>query len=276
MRTLYRPLYLIETPIVFTGIETAELIKYAANSFLAMKVTFINEMADLCEKAGCGCPRCRARDRARRTHRPEIPPPRPGLRRLLLSEGHAGARPHRAGCRRAVAARRDRRAGQRCAQGRAWPRAIVAACGGLGARQDDRGARPDVQAGDRRHARRALAADRVAALLRTAQCARVRSRGHGTRRGRCCLTPSSTAATRSTRRTDADALVVVTEWNEFRAIAPARLKSTMRGERRRRSAQRLRSDRDAAGRLHLSLDRPAAAEPGSSGGVAGCTARTDD
>jgi UDPglucose 6-dehydrogenase len=52
MRRLYRPLYLIEAPIVFTGIETAELIKYAANAFLAMKVTFINEMADLCEKAG--------------------------------------------------------------------------------------------------------------------------------------------------------------------------------------------------------------------------------
>jgi UDPglucose 6-dehydrogenase len=52
MRALYRPLYLIETPIVFTGLETAELIKYAANSFLATKVTFINEIADLCERVG--------------------------------------------------------------------------------------------------------------------------------------------------------------------------------------------------------------------------------
>jgi UDPglucose 6-dehydrogenase len=52
MRALYRPLYLIETPIVFTGLETAELTKYAANAFLAMKVTFINEMADLCERVG--------------------------------------------------------------------------------------------------------------------------------------------------------------------------------------------------------------------------------
>jgi UDPglucose 6-dehydrogenase len=52
LRQLYRPLYLIEAPIVFTGIETAELTKYAANAFLAMKVTFINEMADLCEKVG--------------------------------------------------------------------------------------------------------------------------------------------------------------------------------------------------------------------------------
>jgi len=52
LRTLYRPLYLIEAPILFTTLETAELIKYAANSFLAMKVTFINEMADVCERAG--------------------------------------------------------------------------------------------------------------------------------------------------------------------------------------------------------------------------------
>jgi UDPglucose 6-dehydrogenase len=52
LRRLYRPLYLIEAPIMFTGIETAELTKYAANAFLAMKVTFINEMADLCERVG--------------------------------------------------------------------------------------------------------------------------------------------------------------------------------------------------------------------------------
>ena len=52
LRRLYRPLYLIEAPILFTELETAELIKYAANAFLAMKITFINEMADLCEKVG--------------------------------------------------------------------------------------------------------------------------------------------------------------------------------------------------------------------------------
>ncbi|MEQ8268838.1 MAG: UDP-glucose/GDP-mannose dehydrogenase family protein [Parvibaculum sp.] len=52
MRTLYRPLNLNETPILFTNRRTAELIKYAANAFLATKITFINEMADICEKTG--------------------------------------------------------------------------------------------------------------------------------------------------------------------------------------------------------------------------------
>jgi UDPglucose 6-dehydrogenase len=52
MRDVYRPLYLGETPYVETDIESAEMIKYAANAFLAVKITFINEFANLCEKAG--------------------------------------------------------------------------------------------------------------------------------------------------------------------------------------------------------------------------------
>jgi UDPglucose 6-dehydrogenase len=52
MRALYRPLYLNQAPLVFTERRTSELIKYAGNAFLAMKITFINEIADLCEKVG--------------------------------------------------------------------------------------------------------------------------------------------------------------------------------------------------------------------------------
>lgn len=53
MKDLYRPLYLIETPIVITSLEAAELIKYASNAFLATKITFINEIANLCDAIGC-------------------------------------------------------------------------------------------------------------------------------------------------------------------------------------------------------------------------------
>lgn len=52
MKEVYRPLYLNETPILFTERETAEVIKYAGNAFLATKITFINEIADLCEEVG--------------------------------------------------------------------------------------------------------------------------------------------------------------------------------------------------------------------------------
>ena len=52
MTEVYRPLYLLETPIVFTSVKTAELIKYASNAYLATKISFINEMADLCERVG--------------------------------------------------------------------------------------------------------------------------------------------------------------------------------------------------------------------------------
>ena len=52
LRALYRPLYLIETPILVTSLETSELIKYASNAFLAVKISYINQMADLCEKVG--------------------------------------------------------------------------------------------------------------------------------------------------------------------------------------------------------------------------------
>ena len=52
MATLYRPLFLLETPIIFTSLESSELIKYASNAFLAVKISYINQMSDLCESVG--------------------------------------------------------------------------------------------------------------------------------------------------------------------------------------------------------------------------------
>ena len=90
MSALYRPLYLLETPIVFTTLETSELIKYAANAFLAVKISFINQMADLCEKVGAD-----VHDVARGMGLDKRIGPkflhRSGLWRLVLSERHAGA-----------------------------------------------------------------------------------------------------------------------------------------------------------------------------------------
>ena len=106
MREVYRPLYLNETPILFVSRESSELIKYAANAFLATKITFINEMADLCEKLGGRRAGCGARYRSGRTHRQQVPTRRTGLRWFMLSQGYAGTSEDLAGSRRTDAHRR--------------------------------------------------------------------------------------------------------------------------------------------------------------------------
>ena len=147
MRQLYRPLYLIETPILFTGIETAELIKYAANAFLATKITFINEIADRVRGGGRRRPRRRPRHRPRRPHRPQVSPCRAGLWRLVLSQGHAArwcAPPREAGApwrivETVVAVNEARKRRMADSDHRV-------ACGGSARRQDGGRARPDLQA----------------------------------------------------------------------------------------------------------------------------------
>ena len=69
LRELYRPLNLIEAPIHVTNLESAELIKYASNAFLATKISFINEISQLCEKSGGGRAFCRKRYGARWAYR---------------------------------------------------------------------------------------------------------------------------------------------------------------------------------------------------------------
>ena len=100
---IYRPLYLNKAPIVYTSRRTAELIKYAANAFLATKITFINEIADLADEVGDRRAGGGARHWARQSHRLEVSSPRSRFRWLLLSEGHAGATPDCARLRRIVA-----------------------------------------------------------------------------------------------------------------------------------------------------------------------------
>ena len=117
LREIYRPLFLNQAPILFTGRRTAELTKYAANAFLATKISFINEIADLCEAVDAD-----VQDVARgigldNRIGAEIPPCRAGLWRQLLSQGHAGAAADGRGGGGRAADRRDRGQGQRRAQG---------------------------------------------------------------------------------------------------------------------------------------------------------------
>ena len=197
LRRLYRPLYLIEAPIVFTGIETAELTKYAANAFLAMKVTFINEMADLCEKVGAD-----VHDVARgigldgRIGRKFLHPgpgfggscfPKDTLALMRIAQD-AGA-PTRL-VETVVAVNDARKAGMAMR--------VIAACGGSVRGKTIARARPDLQAGDRRHARRAGDPDRLPAWSRTAPSCAPSTRRAWSRRARCCPAPWSIAATRWT------------------------------------------------------------------------------
>ena len=110
MKDLYRPLYLIEAPFVITSLEAAELTKYAANAFLATKVSFINEIANLCDKIGCD-----VHDVARaigmdKTNRQQVSSSGTRFWRLVFPERHASACVSRSTIRLSVA---DRRCGHR-------------------------------------------------------------------------------------------------------------------------------------------------------------------
>jgi UDPglucose 6-dehydrogenase len=227
MRRLYRPLYLIEAPIVFTSPETAELIKYAANSFLAMKVTFINEMADLCEKVGAD-----VHDVARgigldgRIGRKFLHPgpgfggscfPKDTLALVRIAQD-AGV-PSRL-VETVVTVNDARKAGMGAR--------IVAACGGSvrGKTIGVLGLTFKPETDDMREA------PSIPIVWRLAEDgAAVRAFDpEGMAQARLVL-PSGVEYCRTAMEvaTNADALVILTEWNEFRAISPARLRAAMRG-----------------------------------------------
>ena len=227
LRRLYRPLYLIETPIVFTSLETAELIKYAANSFLAMKVTFINEMADLCEKAGAD-----VHDLARgigldgRIGRKFLHPgpgfggscfPKDTLALVRIAQD-AGA-PSRL-VEAVVAVNTARKAGMATR--------VAAACGGSvrGRTVALLGLTFKPETDDMRDSPSLPIVSRL-----TGEGAQVRAYDPaGMEQARELLGEGVTYCKDAIdAATGADALVVVTEWNEFRALAPERLRTAMRG-----------------------------------------------
>jgi UDPglucose 6-dehydrogenase len=227
LRQLYRPLYLIEAPIVFTGIETAELTKYAANAFLAMKVTFINEMADLCERVGAD-----VHDVARgigldgRIGRKFLHPgpgyggscfPKDTLALMRTAQDYGS--PSRL-VETTVAVNDARKS--------AMAMRVIAACGGsvrgktiavlgltLKPETDDMRDAPSISIVAR------LAGD--GATIRAFD-------PEGMQQARTVL-PAGVTYCRDAfdAAHGADALVLITEWNEFRAMSPARLRETMRG-----------------------------------------------
>jgi len=228
LRGLYRPLYLIETPIVFTGLETAELIKYAANAFLAMKVTFINEMADLAEAVGAD-----VHDIARGIGLDG----RIGRKFLHPGPGYGGscfpkdtlalvrtAQDHHAPTRliETVVAVNDARKAAMASR-------IVAACGGSvrGKRIAILGLTFKPETDDMRDAPSLTIVPRL-----------VEDGAHitaydpqGMEQARPLLPPTvAYAGDALSAAAGANALVLITEWNEFRAISPARLKAAMAGD----------------------------------------------
>jgi len=112
MKDLYRPLFLNETPFVLTNIPTAELTKYAANAFLATKISFINEFANLCERLG-GDIQALARGIGLDGRIGQVPARGPGLRRLVLPQGHPRHGAHRRGRRVRLRPPQGRGDGQR-------------------------------------------------------------------------------------------------------------------------------------------------------------------
>lgn len=228
LRRLYRPLYLIEAPILFTGLETAELTKYAANSFLAMKVTFINEMADLCEKVGAD-----VHDVARgigldgRIGRKFLHPgpgyggscfPKDTLALMRISQDWGA--PSRL-VETTVAVNEARKASMAAR--------IIAACGGSvhGKTVAVLGLTFKPETDDMRDAPSIPIVSRLCeegAIVRAFDPV-------GTEQARPLL-PGSVAYCQDAYAAlqDADALVLLTEWNEFRALAPERIRAAMRGQ----------------------------------------------
>ena len=226
LRRLYRPLFLIETPIVATSIETAELIKYAANAFLATKITFINEIADLCEKVGAD-----VHDVARGMGLDG----RIGRKFLHAGPGYGGSCFPKDTLALAMTAR-DAGAPVRLvettiavndARKEAMADRIIAALGGdvAGKAIGILGVTFKPETDDMRDAPSLVILPKLVAAG-----ARVTVHDPQPHQARQSLPGAVTfAATPLEAVTGADAVALLTEWNEYRSMAPERLRDAMRG-----------------------------------------------
>lgn len=225
MTEVYRPLYLNQSPLVFTTRRTSELIKYAGNAFLAMKITFINEIADLCEKVGAN-----VQDVARGIGLDG----RIGSKFLHAGPGYGGscfpkdtlalvktAQDHDTPVRlveTTVAVNDNRK--------RAMGRKVIAAAGG-----DIRGSKIAVLGLTFKPNTDDMRDSPAIAVVQALQDAGARVTGYdpeGMDNARKLIEGLDCASDPYEAAAEADALVIITEWNEFRALDFDRLKSTMK------------------------------------------------
>ncbi|MFQ6237582.1 UDP-glucose 6-dehydrogenase [Sinorhizobium meliloti] len=225
MTEVYRPLYLNQSPLVFTTRRTSELIKYAGNAFLAMKITFINEIADLCEKVGAN-----VQDVARGIGLDG----RIGSKFLHAGPGYGGscfpkdtlalvktAQDHDTPVRlveTTVAVNDNRK--------RAMGRKVIAAAGG-----DIRGSKIAVLGLTFKPNTDDMRDSPAIAVVQALQDAGARVTGYdpeGMENARKLIEGLDCASDPYEAAAEADALVIITEWNEFRALDFDRLKSAMK------------------------------------------------
>ena len=227
LRRLYRPLYLIETPILQTGLETAELIKYAANAFLAVKITFINQMADLCERAGAN-----VHDVARGMGLDG----RIGRKFLHAGPGYGGSCFPKDTLALARTAQElgapvtivEQTIAANDARKEQMAERVVAALGGsvAGKTVAVLGLTFKPETDDMRDAPSLVVVPRLAAAGATIRAFDPQP-AHAKQ-----LLPANTVFTEGALEAaeGADAVVLLTEWNEFRALSPKRLQAAMKGD----------------------------------------------
>ncbi len=227
LRRLYRPLYLIETPIVQTALETAEVIKYAANAFLAMKISFINEVSDLCERAGAD---------VQEVARGIGLDGRIGRKFLHAGPGYGGScfpkdtlafakTGHDFGAPQTLIETTIR---VNDARKRAMAERVIAACGGdlHGKTIAVLGLTFKPETDDMRDAPSLEIVPRLVEAGATVRAFDPEGMGHAKP-----LLPTQVhyATGALDAAAGADALVLLTEWNEFRALAPEKLAGAMQG-----------------------------------------------
>ena len=226
MKDIYSPLYLIETPFVITNVETSELIKYASNAFLATKITFINEVAELCERLGADVHHVAKGMGLDKRIGPKFLHPGPGYGGSCFPKDTKRPGRHRPQAGRpfeivetvvAVNERMKLRAVDKvlAALAASWPGKTVAVLGLSFKPRDRRHARV---AGDSRSSRRW--STRGAAVRAFDPAAMEPTRREVLPAGVTYCADAYDAAT------GADALVIVTEWNQFRSLDLERISAS--------------------------------------------------